>query len=328
MLREMYIEQLTALVKRRLRANRNWVRLRRVQREGFGAAWSRWRLWSRILATKPVVTRLCAEGEPVEVHLLCCEGDYLTALWALKTFYNFSGEAFPLAIHFQGPMTRRIERNVSDHFPRARLISQTEADEWVEAELRAAGLKRLISARRRSPFMLKLTDLQMLCRARRTLMIDSDILFFSRPSSVLDAAESCAPQSMFMRDPADNYNISRERAREVLRIDLAPRVNTGLVIVDRNIIDFNRCDYFLSDEEIARPTGFIEQTLYALVASERGQVGYLPASYLVSLAPRVCIESLVARHYAGPTRALLTSEGMPRLLQTGWLEKSSGKCGK
>ena len=310
-------------VRQRLRANRNWVRLRRIQREGFVAAWGRCRLWSRILETRPVVTRPCVESEPVEAHLLCCERDYLTAIWALKTFYHFSNEGFPLAIHFQGTITRQIERELSNHFPHARLISQIEADERVEADLRAAGLKRLIDARRRSPFMLKLTDMRLLCRARRMLMIDSDILFFARPSALLEAAASSASQSLFMRDPADNYNISRERAREVFRIDLASRVNTGLVIVDRDIIDFNRCDHFLSDEETARPTGFIEQTLYALAASENAKVDYLPPSYLVSLDAGLPFDGVIARHYAGPSRPFLTSEGMPRLIQSGWLKKIS-----
>src|SRR5208337_5259633 len=95
-------------VRRSLRKNRQWVNLRRVQHEGVRRAFSRWRLWARILQAEPVVVEPVSEQSPVEIHLLCCERDYLTAMWALKSFYKFSDVRFPLAIHVQGRATRLL----------------------------------------------------------------------------------------------------------------------------------------------------------------------------------------------------------------------------
>ena len=305
----------------RLRRNRRWVAFRRAQREGFVPYLRRCILWSQILRTAPVQTRSPEPEAAVEVHLLCWEADYISALWALKSFYAFAGVSFPLAIHFSGAINHRIETNLRTHFPEARLVTQPDATAAVEPELRSAGLNRLIGARRQNPFMLKLTDFLILGRAPRMIALDSDVLFFSKPFYLLSAAAAPRAQSLFMRDTADTYNISRERARQAYGIDLAPAVNTGIMVVDRDCIDLERCDYYLGDEEIARSTGFIEQTLYALAASERSVVEYLPPSYLVSLAGSVHLDTLVARHYAGPTRALMTSEGMRWLVTSGWLER-------
>lgn len=307
----------------RLRRSRAWVTLRRAQREGFADALGRYRLWSKILGTPPVFTDEVAEGAPVELHVLCYERDYLCALWALKSFYHFAQARMPLVVHLQGRATRLMKNRVQRHFPSARVVMQREADEVVEAWLAARGLARLIEARRRNPFMMKLTDFAVTCRAVNLLTLDSDIIFFRRPAELLAATATGGPLpfSLFQRDPASAYNISEERARRELGVELAPRVNTGITLSARGALDLARCDAFLAHADVARSTGWIEQTLHALAASESGRVRYLPESYLVSLEPHRDPRSLVARHYAGPSRALLTREGMTALERSGFLSE-------
>lgn len=308
-------------LRARLRQDRAWVALRRAQREGFLDALRRYRLWSKILSTPPVFTDEVKDGAPVELHVLCYERDYLCAVWALKSFYHFAQARYPLVIHLQGRATGLMKSRLRRHFPSARVVTQGEADRVVEEWLAARGLTRLIEARRRNPFMLKLTDFVTTCRAVNLLTLDSDILFFRRPSELLAAAATSEPLpfSLFQRDPASAYNISEERARAELGVRLAPRVNTGITLSARDGLDLARCDAFLAHADVARSTGWIEQTLHALAASERGRVRYLPDSYLVSLEPHEDPSSLVARHYAGPSRALLTREGMTTLERSGFL---------
>ena len=70
---------------------------------------------------------------------------------------------------------------------------------------------------------------------------------------------------------------------------------------------------------MARANGYIEQTLYALHASELASVAYLPDRYLIDTRAGLPFDDLTARHYAGHTRPLLTSEGMPEILRSGLL---------
>lgn len=310
-------------VRAGLRRRRGWVALRRVQREGAWRAFRRWHLWTKILKTAPVATDPVGPGARVEVHTLCYERDYLCALWALKSFYHFAGVSYPLVIHLQGRSTRRMLRRLRAHFPAARLVPQGEADPLVEGELRRRGLARLLAARRASPFMLKLTDFPLLSDAEHLLALDPDLVFFRRPAELLAAAAGPGRASLFQRDAASTYNISGERARAELGVDLAPRVNTGIMLFARASLDLARCERYLEHPEVARPNGWIEQTLYALWASERGRVEYLPESYLVSLSEEVSPAGLVLRHYAGPSRPLLTSEGMPALVRAGFLDAAS-----
>jgi len=305
----------------RLRRRRAWVSLRRIQREGVWNSFRRWRLWSSILDSPAVITRTATKREPVEVHLLCHQGDYLCALWALKSFYRFASVDYPLAIHLQGNTSPAAAAKLRRHFPHARVISQADADPHVVAWLQDHAFTRLLAARSLSPFMMKLTDFPVFSTAVHMLTLDSDVLFFRRPEELVAASAAPSEKGVFQRDLASTYNITEEQALKHLGIRLAPRVNTGITLLARENIRLDRCEEYLKCPQVARPTGWIEQTLHALCASELDRVAYLPESYLVSLEPGVNSAELTARHYAGPSRPLLTSEGMPYLVSTGFLRR-------
>jgi hypothetical protein len=265
-----------------------------------------------------VATDLAGGPACVEVHLLCSYLDHLCAIWTLKSFYHFAGVSYPLVIHVQGPADPVVYRRLQVHFPQARLVLQSEADRIVEEFLSGNRLTRLAAARPLSPFMLKLIDFPVLSNAGYLVTLDSDVLFFARPAELLEAGASPA-HSRFQRDTASAYNITEAQAASELGIQMASGINTGIALFPRRNLDLKRCERYLAHPEVARNTGWIEQTLHALCASEQGLVEYLPASYLVSLDPYVSLDGLVARHYAGPSRRLMTDEGMPALLRTiGW----------
>jgi hypothetical protein len=195
-----------------------------------------------------------------------------------------------------------------------------EADVVVEAELGRRALRRLIAARRGSLMLMKLVDFMMFSRASRILILDSDVLFFAPPRELLEAATAIEAYPLFMRDPKDNFDISPGRARELLGVEMATRINAGLALVPRACVDLSRCDDYLKLDELATPSGLTEQTLYALSAGETTR--HLPNSYSISLNAGDGFEGLVARHYAGSSRPLLTSEGIPYLVARGFVGRT------
>jgi hypothetical protein len=299
-----------------------YVALRRWQREGFVRAYRRVQLWRTILTTPPVRTAP-RSPDAVEVHLLCYRLDYLAAIWTLKTFYRASGVEFPLVIHVSGAVGRRMFDRLRAHFPDAAIIPQTQADHEVEARLAAGGFTRLADARRASAFMLKLTDFPLLAAGATVLGLDSDVLFFAPPRELLEHAARPGCGYLFQRDPESTYNLTEATALQDFGIRLVPRVNTGILVYPRELPDLAAFERYLAHPDVARPTGYIEQTLYALHASELGAAEYLPDSYLIDLRPNLPHAGLTARHYAGPSRTLLTAEGMPHILGAGLLGGSS-----
>jgi len=287
-----------------LRKQNAWVDLRRWQREGFQQAFRRWRLYSKILQTAPVHT---ARQADTELHILCYRLDYLSAIWALKTFYRFAQVSIPLVVHVQGEATERMLRRLRDHFPEAAVIVQAEADRIVVPELEKRGLTRLLAARAANHYMLKLTDFLLIGKAPTLLTIDSDVLFFRNPEAFLKPTE----KHLFQRDPESTYVLA-----SALGIEPAPCVNVGMMHFQRESVSLTRCDEYLA--AFPKLDGWLEQTLYALHASEKRNADYLPDEYLISLNQNEDYSKLVARHYAGPSRHLLHEEGIPFLMAGGF----------
>ena len=245
-------------------------------------------------------------------------------MWALKSFYHYSEVKYPLVIHLQGQTTSRMIARLSRHFPNAMLVRQDEADARAERWLLQREYLRLLAARRTGIMMMKLIDFIISCRATHLLAIDSDVIFFRRPDELLIATREPLGVDLFMHDAASAYNISQSQALRDLEINLAPRVNCGIMLLPRDEQRLARCEDYLAHPDVARMNGLIEQTLYALCASEQGRVGYLPDSYYVSPGGTTAsISALVCRHYAGASRRLLTDEGMPELIQKGFLNETS-----
>lgn len=298
-------------LSQRLRNFETFVTLRRLQHEGFANAYRRWRLWSKVLDLPVVHTDDVSAAARVEVHLVCCQKDYLCALWALKSFYVTAGVTYPLVVHLSGRMSALAVARMRKHLPNARLLHQELVDQTVTDWLDAHRCVRLRDTRARNGFMLKLVDVNLLSEAGQLLLLDSDVLFFKKPSELLAAIDASPPGVLFQRDAGSTYNLSFEDAKADLGITLEPQVNTGIMLFNRQSVDLRRCEELLAHTGVARPTGWIEQTLYALLASEQRAVSYLPSTYLVSLEPDGNLPTLVARHYAGPSRRYLTEEGLP-----------------
>src|SRR6266850_138676 len=302
--------------------NRLWRQFRNIQAEGVYRASRRIRLWSRILDTAPVITEAVADGQAVDTHILTYSRDYLSAIWALKSFYHYSGVSYPLIIHLQGTVTQRMIARLREHFPTATLITQPEADLNAEHWLMQHGYLRLLAARRQSTMMMKLIDFVITGRATHLLAIDSDVIFFRRPEELLVATDEPLGADLFMHDAESSYNLSETQALNDLGINLAPRVNCGVMLFPRENQRLARCEAYLTHPAVARPSGLMEQTMHALYASESERVSYLADSYYVSPAQTSAdLDHLVCRHYAGPSRRLLTDEGIPRLIQNGFLNE-------
>ncbi len=297
---------MSARIREWLRRNNTWIMLRKAHREGFGNAYRRWLTWRKILKTAPVITE--TEGE-TEVRLICYLFDYLCAIWCLKSFYRAAGVQLPLTIQIQGNAPPHVARTLLQHFPKARIVTQPQADAIVEPHLIRHGWTRLLEGRRANQYMQKLTDNVILSGFERVIVLDADLLFFHKPTELLEFSG----KHIFQRDIASTYLVEQAAG-----VKIAPRLNVGLMKFVPASISLARCNDYLAD--FPTYSGWLDQSLLALHAAETHTANILPPSYLISFDRHVDPDSLVVRHYAGPTRSLMTEEGMPWLMERGFLD--------
>jgi hypothetical protein len=241
--------------------------------------------------------------------------DWINMLWALKSFYHFSGVDYPLYIHDGGLLPSNC-RDLLWHFPDARIVTADEADRRVVDILRNRGLVRCIAYRSRNVATRKLFDFFALSNADRILSIDSDILFFQNPTELCAASRDLA-RNLYNKDEGYWYSMTPNEFASAFGTIPISFVNSGLFLVTSKSIDFNAIEQWLSNPKLSEDRWISEQTLHALCSSAFG-VQLLPDTYLVS-TKRGLTNDLVCKHYPGFHRPLLYEEGMKYLLRNGFV---------
>jgi hypothetical protein len=310
------------VLRKYLRSLRWWVALRGATQYGLIRTLKRKQVESKILKTRPIVTRPSRETEkcPCEVHVLTWDRDWKMALWAAKSFYFHSKVDWPLIWHEGGPLAVERRDQLIRHFPESRVVGWAEADRIIEPHLERLGLRRLGDIRRKNVMLRKLVDYAVIARARNVLSMDSDVLFFRAPIELIGSAVERLQCGVFNRDVGDGYSLSPEIAQARWGIVPVAQLNAGLGLFPRAAVSLAMLEEFLQAPELPND-GLLEQTLHALLAARTG-IRYLPEEYCISPGPGLCTRTgqpLVARHYPHFTRHLMFEEGIPALLRAGFL---------
>ena len=289
------------------------LRFRTKYKHGFATA--RWRDTVRpyVLKTPPARG---ADSHICEIHVLTSADDYLNLMWALKSFYRYSGRQYALAIHDDGTLTDDIRATLHAHFPDARLINHAEAKE--RARERLKDHPRCLEFRLTNHLSPKLFDFPAYLQSERMLLLDSDVLFFREPTELLARVENPNYRlNSVNRDVSDAATVSAQVVRERCGVELMPRFNSGLGLIFGASLDLDWIEEFLGLPNILGHFWRIEQTLYALCSSRWGCELLLPA-YDVRLEAGV--RDLPVRHYVGAIRHLMYGEGLKQLVAQGFLK--------
>ncbi len=248
----------------------------------------------------------------VPIHVLVGENDWRMAAWMLASFFRATESAWPVVFHDDGTLPTDGSRTLEDLFEDSSTVSRAEADAKMDRVLRAYPYCHEYRSGHR--LGLRIFDTAHLENAERYLVLDSDVLFFQRPDEIMDWADDPLTQKCwFNRDAREFSNVSDFEAREELGVDLWPRVDCGIALIYRPIVDLGFCDRALATTAILRGAeDRIEQTLFALCASQHGQGGLLPKTYEVSLKGRASPDA-ISRHYVPAVRNRFFSEGLKRL---------------
>jgi hypothetical protein len=267
----------------------------------------------RILSTQPIKD---TTDQRCEIHVLTSAQDWLNLVWALKSFYVASGRRYALCIHEDGSLADAELAAVGEHFPAARIIQRAEADAKVGELLR--GFPRSLAFRNNNLLAPKVFDFMAYLESERMGLFDSDLLFFAEPTIFLQRVEDPTYRpNTFNGDCADVYTVEPEEVCARFGHQLLPRVNSGFGLVHRNSICWEWTEQFLALPGILDGHSWrIEQTLFALCSSRYG-VELLPDEYTLRLEPG--IGGRCFRHYNGAIRHLMYAEGIPRLLEQGFL---------
>ena len=236
------------------------------------------------------------------------------ALAAAKSLMLVTDDPIQWVLHDDGTLSAADVACLHHHLPGSIIVERGEADARAREKLKR--YPALLAWRSTGQVMpLKLLDVAFWARASRLLYVDSDVLFFREPSLLLREARAASGPGLFNRDLDSVYPVTPDAVRARFGFELLPRINAGLYVLDRAVVDLEKLESWLADPffDGIRDVPIMDQMLHAMLAcaSETG-AGYLPDTYdMLFLRP---VDRLVCRHYAGWFRHGFVLEGVAHLL--------------
>lgn len=260
----------------------------------------------RILRAPPISA---AETAKLEVHVLTSAADRLNALWAIHSLLRVWPGPLAVVLHDDGSLSAEHIAALRASVPGARFIPRAQADAEVDVALASHPACRAF--RRSNPLAAKLFDFRHYLAADTMLLLDSDVLFFSAPRALIEAAAAHPRRNVFNAGQRSMYTIPPDELSRLTGLDVPERVNSGLGIVHRESLSLDWMEEFLQLPGILSHWWRTEQTLYTLCGARYG-MALLPAEYDVTLG-RHATPGAPSRHYVGPIRNLFYREGIARL---------------
>lgn len=272
----------------------------------------------------------CGDTRGYEVHILTCERDRTMAFWALKSFYHHIGERPPLIVHDDGSLTDESFGLFDDHFPGCSVIraDQADADARLRESLRSLPLCDLWRFRCDFQLAKKLFDVPCYSAEPFIVSLDSDILFFRKPSEILECVRASTP--FMSSDYQEAYEFDTTLVQKAgLGFDLVPRLNTGLSGLRVGDFDFTLVETLLQACVEASPArrfefwkGWLEQTMLACLFSKRGGRVLDLARYQIS--SMFIGDETISQHFVNDgSRSAFCHWGLRRLDETGFLKTVS-----
>jgi len=248
----------------------------------------------------------------VPIHVLTGREQLPLTFWMLASLSAVSGLRWQVVIHDDGTLTPEDCEKIRTTIPSARTITAAESDSVMNKAL--ADYPNCANYRATHPLARKCFDIPHFAEEERFFLIDSDVLFFSRPEEMLQWGEKSDKSCWFNQDPQEPSPVSPSSAPSVFGSPLWPRVNSGLCFLTRQATsDLDFYESCLGVRELRHAALWrIEQMLLGLGASKVGIGGILPASYEVSLG-RDRSPDAIARHYVGKVRDRFYAEGLAQL---------------
>jgi len=176
----------------------------------------------------------------ISVHMVVGHAMLPMGLLALRSWEFHTGRRWHPFIHEDGSFTAADRETLLRHFPDAVIIDRAKADREVTEAL--AGFPACRRHRANHNWFLKVFDTRHYAPGERYLIIDSDIVFFRRPSAVLDWIDGESEEMWIMEDEKEKYSHPRGEIEASMNLRMLERANSGLDLMPKSAANLALAD--------------------------------------------------------------------------------------
>ncbi|BDA72907.1 hypothetical protein CAL7716_070730 [Calothrix sp. PCC 7716] len=277
-----------------------------------------WRRSIDIEQTAPVITATYGTRDAIEVHMLTGAKHYVDLLYAAKSFiYNYQAP-ISLIIHADTSVTDDVIKNIHKHLPKAKIFTRQQRDEIVVPKLEVLGLKYCQQFREINVFGAKLIDAFLLSHSQKVILLDTDCLAFKPLHRLRKLVDNNEAVNVYAKDPQPYpYSLSEKQIQEYFGVQIIPYFCAGFCVINRQTIDLNITEKWLSTPGYPSYSHYAEQTITAALVSQSARVMLPENEYNTG---RIYDESQCdfihyCGHYLSETRIAMRHIGQSIVLQ-------------
>ncbi len=241
-------------------------------------------------------------SDATEVCFLTGRRFWYQTAFCLRSLSHHSGQSFTPVFLDDGSFDDALRAECLRLFPGAKIPSREETAARLEAALPIARFPALRGQRLTYLHLRKITDAHAGLHGWR-LVLDSDMLFFRRPTALLDWCD--APASpIHMQDVQDAYGYPAETLAALAGHPIPQKVNVGVCGLRSDTIDWEKLEWWCARLLAKHGTSYyLEQALVALLFAGRQTVRLPAADYLLMPGETQCRSpQAVLHHYVAESK--------------------------
>lgn len=251
------------------------------------------------------------EARKIEVWFLTGEKFWFQTAFCAWTLAKHSGRGIVLNVVDDGTLRPQDDDALRRLFPQGRTIWKHAVRERLDDSLPIARFSMLRKRWGDYVNIRKLTDIHLGSRGVK-LVLDSDMLFFSKPDALLawwdlqNKSSGGIATPCVMTDCIESYGYSRALMRELSGADIPSMINVGVCGLHSENIDWEEleswCQILVEREGTSY---FLEQALVAMLVSRTTAI-VLPRGRYITLPSRsqVALREGTLHHYVADSKPL------------------------
>ena len=236
-------------------------------------------------------------GERLAVHFLTGRQFWYQTLFCAWSLARESGRNLVPHLYDDGSLTATHVRRIRRVFPSTVVYAKKDCQQRLEDHLPRHAFPHLHDRWHNYPNIRKLVD-PHLAGDGVQLVLDSDMLFFSPPTELLDWADQNSSRPLVMTDIEESYGYPRDVLASLCGASPVAAVNVGITGLHGDNVDFETLEAWI--DELHRRFGyhyFLEQALIALLITKLSPMILDAGRYRVLPDPGECEHPTAALHH-------------------------------
>lgn len=255
-------------------------------------------LGRKIGKLKPI--ELEKENASLTLAMLSNKKNFHESIAALYSFC-FWYKKVHIHYHEDGTLTEKEFKTLRKVFPGIEIFKRKEQNAKINNHLLSKNLTH--GAQLRSHFIFSLRTFDMIIEKKTPylLQVDSDVLFFSRADEVINIVENKNLNGCYNSDVGNSYTFKPEIIAKYIKKPVVDRFNAGLFMHNLDEAFFDFVENVLEKQPEAATSWHLEQTLFAMYISDKGNFMELPKWYDLARRERDLGNVIKSEHYVHNT---------------------------